>query len=250
MKKETKEYSKYEFTAGEFMTCMLTYIAIDALVAYLFYRSIIAFVLLLPGGLVYLKKKKKDYELVRQKEAANQFRDAILSVSASLGAGYSVENAFVEAAGDLKNLYGSRAVMVMEFRGISGRLMANENLETILMDMAERNGSPDIKDFADVFVTAKRMGGDLVSIIRRTAAHIGDKIEVRRDIDTMMSAKKMEQKVMNAVPFAIILYVSVNSPGFLDALYHNPMGIMVMSGCLAAYTGALALAEKIVSIEV
>lgn len=238
------------FSRREYLFTLACGIALAALTAYLFYRSIIAFALLLTALPAYMKKKEKEKRSEQKKEEALQFREAILSVSASLGAGYSVENAFVEACSDLKNLYGENSFIVSEFRNLAGRLQANETLEVILSDMADRSSSPDIRDFADVFVTAKRTGGDLVSIIRRSAFHIGDKIEVMRDIETLMSAKKMEQRVMNAVPFLIILYVSLNSPGFLDALYHNPVGIAVMTGCLGAYAGALLLADRIVSIEV
>ncbi len=243
-------YDSYTFSAREFVTCLCTGLGGAALVAYLFYRSLVAFILFLPAVLLYMKRQKRVLMEKRKGEVALQFREAIMAVSASLGAGYSVENAFIEAGKDLGTLFGKDAPIVMEFKNLAGRLGANETLEVILEDLAERSGSQDIRDFADVFVTAKRTGGDLVSIIRKSAAHIGDKIEVRRDIETLMSAKKMEQKVMNAIPFFIILYVSINSPGFLDALYHNVIGVAVMTGCLGAYAGALLLADKIVSIEV
>ena len=244
------DYEKYKMSPRELLTYLLLGIGADAMVSYLFYRSIIAFAIFLPGVLIFLKKKKEELAAKRRRETALQFREAIMAVSASLGAGYSVENAFIEAAKDLKNMFGKKAPIVIEFRSMAGRLGANETLETILADLAARSGSEDIKDFADVFITAKRTGGDLVSIIRKSAFHIGDKIEVKRDIETLMSAKKMEQNVMNAVPFFIILYVSINSPGFLDSLYHNPLGVAVMTGCLGAYAGAFLLAKKIVSIEV
>ncbi|MFR4625667.1 MAG: hypothetical protein ACLT8Y_03130 [Dorea formicigenerans] len=37
----------------------------------------------------------------------------------------------------------------------------------------------------------KRSGGNLMSIIRNTADQIGDKIDVKREIDTMLAAKNM-----------------------------------------------------------
>ena len=247
---KTIRYDSYRFSPREFLICLLTGTGMAALTAYLFYRSFIAFLLFLPGVWLYMKKQRGVLMEKRKSEVALQFREAIMAVSASLGAGYSVENAFIEASKDLGTLFGKDAPIVLEFKNIAGRLGANETLEVILEDLAARSGAADIRDFADVFVTAKRTGGDLVSIIRKSASHIGDKIEVRRDIETLMSAKKMEQKVMNVIPFFIILYVSLNSPGFLDSLYHNLIGILVMTGCLLAYGGALLLAEKIVSIEV
>ncbi len=243
-------YDRYIFSAKEFIWYLLEGLAIDGMIAFLLYRSVIAFAILLPIVAVFLKRKERALMKNRQRELTLQFREAISAVSASIGAGYSVENAFIEAGKDLRNLYPAKAPIVQEFAQIEGRLLANETIEQILMDLAKRSGSEDIRDFADVFITAKRSGGELPAIIRRTAGHIGDKIEVKREIDTLMSAKKMEQNIMNVIPFFIILYVSLNSPGFLDVLYGNVMGIAIMTVCLVMYVLAWLLAEKIVSIEV
>lgn len=244
------QYDQYSFSLKEWVGYIALGLALDAMVAYLFYRSIIAFILLLPLVVVFLKNKRKELLALRLKNLSVEFKEAIMAVSASLNAGYSVENAFIEAGSDLKNMFGKSSPIVKEFVYMAGRIRANENVEDILMDLAKRSGLEDVKDFADVFITAKRSGGDLNNIIRRTAYHIGDKIEVKRDIDTLMSAKKMEQNVMNVIPFLIILYMSVNSPGFLDPLYGNVLGVLVMTGCLMVYGLAIFLSSKIVSVEV
>lgn len=244
------DYGVYRFSFREIIMYGAMGTGIIALIAYVFYRSVIAFILLLPGLVYYMKMKKAELMEKRKKELGMQFREAILAVSTALGAGYSVENSFIEAEKDLRNLYGKSAAITSEFSYIAGRLSANETLEGILKDLAVRSGIEDIKDFSDVFNTAKKTGGDMVSIIRKSAFHISDKIEVKREIDTLMSAKKMEQGIMNVVPVMIILYVSFNSPGFLDALYHNITGAIVMSVCLFLYLSAYTMAKKIVSIEV
>ncbi len=78
----------------------------------------------------------------------------------------------------------------------------------------------------------------MISIIRNTANQIGDKIDVKREIDTVLAAKKYEFRVMAAIPYAIIGYMSLSFPEFMDSLYGNIMGIGVMSACLAIYLGA------------
>lgn len=243
-------YDRYIFSVKEWIGYIFMGLLLDAMVAYLFYRSFVAFMLLLPLVFIFLKNKKQELLNKRLKSLSVEFKEAIMAVSASLNAGYSVENSFIEAAKDLKNLFGKSSAIVKEFAYMTGRIRANENVEDILMDLADRSGIEDIRDFADVFVTAKRSGGDLNNIIRRSAYHIGDKIEVKRDIDTLMSAKKMEQKVMNVIPFMIILYMNFNSPGFLDPLYKNIFGVLIMSVCLGVYGLAIFIAARITSVEV
>ena len=55
---------------------------------------------------------------------------------------------------------------------------------------------------------------------------------------------------MNLVPFLIISYISMTSTGFFDVLYHNAVGIAIMTVCLVVYVAAYRLSEKIVDIEV
>lgn len=243
-------YATYEYSRQELLENIIVYAAIAAGVAYLFYQSIWAFLILLLGIKKYLERKRKQLLRKRERELSEQFKEAIMAVSASLGAGYSVENSFKEAVKDLRNLYGEGSIIVNEFENLSGRLSANETLESILKDLALRSNSEDISDFTEVFVTAKRTGGDLTAIIRRTAFHIGEKQEVKRDIETVMSSKKMEQSVMNVIPFAIVAYLRLTSPGFLDPLYHNIGGVVIMTACLGLYIFAYALSEKITDIEV
>lgn len=244
------DYSNYRFNKKEKFLYSIEGLFGIGIISYVFYRSLAALFLFLPLAGVFLKRKKKELCDARKKELSLQFREAILAVSASLHSGYSIENAFCEAQKDMEILYGKDGIIVKELRILSGRLGANETLESILSDFSERSGLEDIRDFTDVFITAKRSGGDLNAIIRKASDHISGKIEVKREIDTLMSAKKMEQKIMNLVPFLIILYISYSSPGFLDVLYGNGAGIIIMTSCLGVYGAAFLIAEKIVSIEV
>ena len=60
-----------------------------------------------------------------------------------------------------------------------------------------------------------------------------------------MAAKRLEQKVMNVMPFFIVLYLEYTNPGYFDMMYHNLTGIAIMTGCLVVYMAAYGLAEKI-----
>lgn len=76
------------------------------------------------------------------------------------------------------------------------------------------------------------------------------KNETRKEIQVVLSAKKMEQNMMSLIPCLILLYVQTVSPGFLDAMYHNPAGIAIMTAALGVYLGAVVWGKKIVEIEV
>ena len=55
---------------------------------------------------------------------------------------------------------------------------------------------------------------------------------------------------MSLMPAGIILYMRITSPGFLDVLYHNTAGIVLMTLCLIVYAGAFFWGRRMAGIEV
>lgn len=249
-KKEMINYKTYSFSLSELVRFLFEGCGILGLVSFLFYDSFLPFLIfILPFLYFYLDKKQKILCKKRKQTLNYQFREAVLAVSSHLQAGFSVENAFSEAYRDINMLYGRDSLMARELAWLLYKLDNNEQLEQGLAELAKRSDSEDIREFAEVFSIAKRGGGDIRSIIARTAAIIGDKMEVAREIETIMSEKRLEQKLMQCMPFFLIGYLSLTSKGFFDSLYHNLFGGLLMTGCLAAYVFACCVAEKILTVE-
>ena len=137
-----------------------------------------------------------------------------------------------------------------ELREMERKRNLNQSMETLWADLGKRSGLEDIENFGEIFQVARRSGGNLKEIIQSTADNITRKTETRREIEISLAAKKMEQKVMSAVPFFILAYVDLGSPEFLEGLYHNKLGIFIMTACLGLYLAAFFWGRRIVEIEV
>ncbi len=186
----------------------------------------------------------------RRKELKLQFRDAVQGIAAALAAGYSAENALREAGKDLRLMYGADGDMVQELSAMERKLDANQTVEQVIWDFAGRSGLEEAETFAEIFAVGKRSGGDLIGIMGDTARSISDSVETERQILAALAARRYEQKIMNVIPFAMVLYLRVGCPGFLDPLYGNLPGICVMTACLGLYLGAWYLGERLLKIEV
>lgn len=235
---------------GLHFKCMLEGLAIIMLFAWFFYRSFLALPFLLPVYLLYQRERKKSLQKKKQKELAIQFKDAILAVSANQKAGYSVENSFKQSYEDMTLLYGKESMICQELYTIVVGLKNNVPIEELLYDFGKRSHTEDVIEFSQVFAVAKRRGGNMTEIIERSASIIEDKVETEKEIQVVISARQMEQRIMNVVPFGILLYISATSKGFFDVLYKNAAGVVIMSICMAVYIGAVFLSNKIVDIEV
>ena len=232
------------------MQCVIEGSMVMGLFAWFFYRSVLALPFLVPVYLIYWCERRKMLVKKRKKEAAVQFKDAILSASSNQKAGYSIENAFQQAYEDMALLYGKESVICKELYIIVAGLKNNIPIENLLYDFGKRSGVEDIIEFSQVFAVAKRSGGNLTEIIERSASVIEDKVETEKEIEVVISARQMEQRIMNVVPFGILLYINAASKGFFNVLYKNAAGIVIMSACMATYVGAVFLSGKITDIEV
>lgn len=244
------DYRKYFFSKKELLRIVCGYLALSGGFSYLFYRSWMVMAAIWIGFPVYYRRKKKQKVQKRQDILCREFKDSIQCAAASMAAGYSIENAFREAYTEMRMQYGEHALMTEELRYLTGCLSLNIPLEELLYDFANRSGLEDVRSFCEVFVFAKRSGGDFIQIIRMTSARISEKSELMEAIQTEISGKRMEQKIMNLMPLFILLYVDISFGGYLDSLYHNAFGICVMTACLALYLASYLLSEKIMAIEV
>lgn len=218
--------------------------------AYVFYRSVLAFVLLQPLAFCLARAIRRKEEQRKEQRLGGQFKDGLLALAASLRAGHSAENAFQDAAEELAFLYGPEERITCEFQRVSARTRMNVPLEQAVRELADRCSLPDIRTFSEVFSAARRTGGELGRVILDTVQTIAGRLEVREEIDTMLRGKQYEQKVMRAVPPLLLIYMDLTSPGFFAVLYGTFLGRGIMTGCLAVYLTALWLAEKISDIRV
>ena len=245
-----QDYDDYHFSLKEFLKYLGQALALCIMADYLFYKNIWVLFLMLPVPVFYLKWQRKQLIRERRKKLNYQFKDALTSLSVAVHAGYSVESAVKACTRDLERLYGRGADVVEEFRYIESQQHVSVPLEELFLDFGERSQVEDIENFASVFYTAKRTGGDMNRVIQKVTRMLGDKIDVKREIEATLAAKKSEQMIMSLMPVGIILYLQMTSPGFLNVLYGNPFGIAAMSICLAIYATAYWLGRKIVDIEV
>lgn len=218
--------------------------------AYLFYAEVWAAVLLSPLGIYYYRRKKRESIRKKQREFRGQFRDALETLASALSVGYSMENAVKEVGREMQVMYPAKALIVREFIYMSRQLNINMTAEQVWKELARRTQLEEVQSFVTVFTLAKRNGGDSIAIIRSAVRQIGDKMDVEREINTILSAKKLEFKVMCVIPLGIVAYMRVSFPEFMRVLYGNAAGIFFMSLCLLVYLTAIRLGQKIITIEV
>lgn len=230
---------------------LLVYLILFFCIGMLFYERIVIGLLMSPCGFFLLYFRRKEL-LEKQKDTLRlQFKDMLYYLSISISAGKSVESAFVDVEKAMRSLYpDGKAQIMFELKRINGQLAMREPLENLLADLAERSGIEDIRCFSDVFVICRKTGGNLVEVVQHASRIIREKIEMQSEIQTMIAAKKMEQRILSITPFAMVLFVKTASADFMGALFGTFSGSMVMTAALLLIGIGYAVSMRIMNIRV
>ena len=246
-----RDYSVYEFSSKEKIIFYLAGYLCIFTVVYLFYHSII--ISMLAGFLVhYVIPYVKGYMAQRRLDALNmQFKDMLYSLSASVASGRQMEEALIEAEENLSSIYKQSDPIMRELKHMRINILENkESDKPLLKDFAERTKCEDINDFVQVYVTCRNMGGDIEKMIEQTAEVLTQKMTIERDIKVLTSQKKMEGRLISAMPPAMLLALNIFSYSYISVLYETTAGRIIMTAALAVTIYGIYLMERISQIKV
>lgn len=243
------DYRVYHFSRKEWLRYLLTGSLLGCLAVWICYRSAAGF----PAGILilvlYLSHTRKKLCRERKETLNRHFKDVLNSLHTSMMAGYSLENAVRSSARDLRSLYGPSDPMVRELADICRGLDFQQPVEVLFYDLGVRSGVDDIRSFGEVLMIAKRTGGSMKRVLEDTARSLGEKIDTKSEIHSILASKEYEQKIMSAMPAGIILYLQLAFGDFMDGLYGNALGALAMTGALAVYLAALYIAGRMLAVE-
>lgn len=242
--------NQYRLSAKEWVTSLFLYLGATACLSYLFYDSVLGFVILIPFYLLFLQYRKRKLYQKHKEELDREFLKSLQSMTSSLAAGFSPENAFVVTQKDMERMYGNQSLICRELMILNRQIAYKKSIKQALFEMAERTNNKNIADFAIVFSIAGISGGDFTKIISSCVTLMESANEAQEEARVLIRGKQYEQRIMSTIPVGIILYLKLSSGNFITILYHNPVGIIVMTICLVLYISSIVIADKIIRFEV
>lgn len=244
------DYDKYYLSMEDLITSAANVALYIVLICVAFYDSKVLLVIILPLSFAIPFFEKDQFIKKRKEKLLNEFKDFLRVLKTFLEASYSVENAFAMSVRDVMMLHGKESMMVKELKSMVSLLKINKPIDVVFKKFADKTHMEDIIDFSEVFIISKLHGGNISKIIGNTINVINDKIEVKIEIDTVTASKRFEQKLMNLLPFLIIIYMNISSSSFLRPLYTTLEGRLLMTFALVVYFFSVKISKKILEIEV
>jgi tight adherence protein B len=172
-----------------------------------------------------------------------QFPEAIAMIARALRAGHTFPTGLLMAAEEIPNPVGD------EFKLVYDRQKFGMPFGDALKSLAERVPILDVKFFATAVITQRETGGNLSEVLDNLAAVIRERFKVRRHIRAVSAHGRISGWVLAGLPPALTLIISITSPGYMKAMFTDPLGIrMLVVGASMQVIGSLVI-RKLVDIR-
>lgn len=243
--------NKYLYlTKRELLALVAKFLGVILLLDITFYRNFISLFMLIPVGMLFIKKEYRELMDKKRNDISLEFKEFLLLACTSLRAGYSVENAFINSYGDMKKLYGEHSAVCDLIKEISVARRNNQSISKVIIDMGELTKIEDIRELGGIYELAYTGAGAMNMVMERCAHAMVSKLEAKNEMYLSINEKIFEMKVMSIMPFIIVLYISLTSRGYFDALYNNLTGLLIMSLCMGIYVAAYYWGSRLTNIEI
>lgn len=230
---------------SDYIFCVAEGSAICFGLSFIFYHSVIPGLAALPVFLIiYIKEQRKKRHQKRMIRLRKDFKDLTGELAAFLLAGYSVENAMKKAYQQMSGNSEGENDMMRLLGCMLTEIRMGESAENAWLHFSEQAEVEEIQDFGQIFALSKRSGASLPQVLRQVSGQLNRKVQTEMQIETQISGKKAEQKIMNLMPAGILIYICVTSPEMMQVMYTTLAGRVVMTVCLAVYLGAFELSKK------
>ncbi len=233
----------------EMLIVSLVFGAMGFVVTWFFYLnvyvSVISAVIFQGFIIVYKKEKTRKHK--------NMILDEFININnlllAELQTGIAVSRAYENLA---NNIQQSEILdfpkLEPEIRVWINRLHVGEEITDILLDFANRSGENNLVQFANMLDIASSRGGNILDIILSTNSVLNDERQMMYDVEVLITEKKLEQRVLTAMPIFILMFLNYSAYEFIAPLYENVIGRMTMTALLVIFTISFFWSRKITEI--
>ncbi len=200
----------------------------------------IVFVATFPLPRLYLRFLKK-----RRLERFNeQLEDALNSMSSSLKAGFSINQAIEVIADE------NRHPISVEFRLLMQEIRLGVSLDKALENMNRRLQSDDFELVATAILTARQTGGELTVIFERLAAMIRERLRIALRLKTLTAQGRLQAIVVGIMPFFLMLVMNQIAPEMMNRFFNSLMGIALIAAAVALDIIGFLVIRKITNIDI
>ena len=162
--------------------------------------------IIIPGTCGYMLPKYwvTKRQQSRQEEITNGFPDSLDMMLVCVEAGQSLDQSIVRVSKEIRTGFPALAD---EYEMVANEMKAGKDKTTVLRDMAERAGVPDVASFVTVLIQSATFGTSVAEALRVYAAEMRDKRIMRAEekANTLPTKMTLATMLLTVPPLLIIL---------------------------------------------
>ena len=191
-----------------------------------------------PFFYLYLKKQQRVAKFERQ------LPEALDLMARSLRAGHAFSGGLQMVAQEFDDPIG------IEFMQVVNEINYGASVDQALKNMIDRVDVPDLRFFTVSVIIQRESGGNLAEILESIARLIRERFKLFGKIKALSAEGKLSAIILIALPFLVIIALSIMNPQYLPVLLEDTAGkIMVIVALCMMGTGILII-KKIINIKV
>jgi tight adherence protein B len=190
------------------------------------------------GALAAMQAPRITLQILRQRRLLrfnNQLVDALVRMSNSLKAGFSILQAFEAVAKENQN------PISQEFGVFLHQIRVGVRFEQALGELEKRVGSEDLTLTVRAIEIARMTGGSLTDVLEQIAATVRERMRIEGKIRSLTAQGRLQGIVASLMPVFLLLALSFIDPQMVQGFVTSGAGI----GALA-FAGLLILAGAVV----
>lgn len=196
------------------------------------------FLLFLPY--VYLRNLKTKRILKFQ----SQLHEGLDLIARALRAGHSFTSSMKLAADEFSDPLGT------EFRETLDEINFGVSVPEALKGMSERIDCSEVKYFVIAVIIQRETGGNLAELIESLAHIIRERFKFEGKVQVLTAEGRLSATILIALPILIGGWLQISNPLFLQPLFTEPMGKMMMIGAGILLVVGMLVMKQMVKIEV
>jgi tight adherence protein B len=173
-----------------------------------------------------------------------QFPEAIDLIARGLRAGHALTTALGMVAEEAPEPVRT------EFRLLYDRQNFGMPLSDAFKSFAERVPLLDARFFATSVLTQRESGGNLGEVLDNLSALIRERFKLKRHVRAVSAHGRMTGWLLSILPMAIGLILAAIAPGYIDIMFSDPLGRMIVGLALVMQAIGAFVMRRIIDIEI
>lgn len=204
-------------------------------------------VFFIPGGIIgYMAPKMWMNRKIKLRiEKFNEgLPDMITTIVGSLRSGYSFSQALKTVAEECESPIKEEVTLMLK------EMNYGITMEEALHNLSERMPSNDFEMLIQSVLIQRQVGGNLANVLDIIVKTIRDRNRIQRQVQTLTSQGRLSGKVIGSLPVVLGIMIYLINPEYINALFSNTIGIMIISVGVVSGVIGFVLINKLTKIEV